>query len=115
VDISFLKSKFFYVPPSLRKKMVYDLIAFAAGVYFGFRNHEASLWALIEKGMLYNVALAGILTAAMIFTIKLEPEASFIISILAYLFLAFILGSVAGRVSRRMLRRREDAQENPTP
>lgn len=95
--------------------MVYDLIAFAAGVYFGFRNHEAALWALIERGLPYNVALAGIMTAAVVFTTKLEPKASFIISILAYLFLAFILGSIAGRVSRRMLREREDTQEGSTP
>jgi hypothetical protein len=95
--------------------MVYDLIAFAAGVYFGFRNHEASLWALIEQGLLYNVALAGILTAALVFITKLEPDASFIISILAYLFLAFILGSIAGKLSRRMLRKRDNTPENPTP
>lgn len=87
--------------------MVVDVIAFGAGVYFGLRNHELTMGGLIEKSMPYNIALAGVLTAALFITTNFERNASTGISILVYLFLAFILGSLGGRLSRRIFKKRE--------
>jgi hypothetical protein len=91
-------------------KMVFDVIAFAAGVYFGFKHPEGSLSNLVERGLPYNIGLAAALTTIMFFTYKLEAKFSSFVVVLGYLFLIFIFGSLAGKVSRRMLRRSEEGE-----
>ena len=92
-------------------KMVFDVIAFAAGVYFGFRHPDSSLSSLVERGLPYNIGLAAVLTTVMFLTYRLDAKFSSFAVVLAYLFLIFIFGSLAGKVSRRMLRRREEPGE----
>ncbi len=91
-------------------EMVFDVIAFAAGVYFGFTHPEGTMGNLVEKGLPYNVALAAGLTTVMFFTYKLEAKFSIFAGVLGYLFLIFIFGSLAGKVSRRMLKKNEEGE-----
>lgn len=83
--------------------MVYDLIAFFTGVYFGFRNSEMERWKLIEKSVPFGIALSIVLNILMLVTLK--PDKPVIIEVLVYFFLAFILGSIAGSISGRRLKR----------
>jgi hypothetical protein len=87
--------------------MVFDLISFSAGVYFGFRHCKEEKWALIEKAVPYGFGISAGLT--LLASIIFKNTESFVIEALAYFFLAFTLGTIAGNIAGKRLKRASEA------
>lgn len=85
--------------------MVYNLIAFFAGVYFGIRNSRMEKWKLIEKGVPFGIAISAGLNILMFIIAKPEVNEPIVIEAVVYLFFAFLLGSIAGNIAGRRLSR----------
>ncbi|WP_457555906.1 hypothetical protein [Candidatus Pyrohabitans sp.] len=83
--------------------MVFDLISFSAGLYFGFRHSGEDRWTLLEKAVPYGFAVAAAFT--LLTALLFGGQRGFAIEVLAYFFAAFTLGAVAGNISGRRLKR----------
>ncbi|NOZ59973.1 MAG: hypothetical protein GXO66_10450 [Euryarchaeota archaeon] len=83
--------------------MVFDLISFSAGLYFGFRHSDEDRWSLLEKSIPYGFAVAAAFT--LLAALLVGGRETFAIEVLAYFFVAFTLGAIAGSISGRRLKR----------